>query len=350
MRNLSACTYRQHACGIAPDMNWLPGGCRLPASISVARRTGRHQGPRATTHIRMRGAPPPQSPLSGTSCIHRDFNRCGGMIPVKKNCASVREHSTSSERIECSLAGAPTPQNKQHCGRMTRNHIKRVATPHEAPTCRPHSLSQGDRATGPQGHRATGPQGHRATGHIITTPPPGSTYARLHGPRCTTSPHPHCYQCELSGEAAMTLGNWMGNDYLERLLRSGWESNLSTRAVPIQNTRSHRRKTDAGLGAAAGLVDGQAPSPEHSRRAPTNMRHSQTTSRAHSEARSIAELLVDDPAQLLPPTKPQLNNPHLDDIEAAKPAGHDGASEPKHARNDTSSEPGREEAPATPTA
>ena len=190
----------------------------------------------------------------------------------------------------------------------------------------------------------------RATGHIITTPPPGSTYARLHGPRCTTSPHPHCYQCELSGEAAMTLGNWMGNDYLERLLRSGWESNLSTRAVPIQNTRSHRRKTDAGLGAAAGLVDGQAPSPEHSRRAPTNMRHSQTTSRAHSEAHSIAELLVDDPAQLLPPTKPQLNNPHLDDIEAAKPAGHDGASEPKHARNDTSSEPGREEAPATPTA
>ncbi len=334
MRNLSAYTYRQHACGIAPDMNWLPGGCRLPASISVARRTGRHQGPRATTHIRMRGAPPPQSPLSGTSYIHRDFNRCGGMIPVKKNCASVREHSTSSERIECSLAGAPTPQNKQHCGRVTRNHIKRVATPHEAPTCRPHSLSQG----------------HRATGHKMTTPPPGSTYARLHGPRSATSPHPHCYQCELSGEAAMTLGNWMGNDYLERLLRSGWESNLSTRAVPIQNTRSHLRKTDAGLGAAAGLVDGQAPCPEHSRRAPTNMRHSQTTSRAHSAARSIAELLVDDPAQLLPPTKPQLNNPHLDDIEAAKPAGHDEASKPKHARNDTSSEPGREEAPATPTA
>ena len=203
---------------------------------------------------------------------------------------------------------------------------------------------------GPQGHRATGPQGHRATGHKMTTPPPGSTYARLHGPRCTTSPHPHCYQCELSGEAAMTLGNWMGNDYLERLLRSGWESNLSTRAAPIQNTRSHLRKTDAGLGAAAGLVDGQDPCPEHSRRAPTNMRHSQTTSRAHSAARSIAELLVDDPAQLLPPTKPQLNNPHLDDIEAAKPAGHDEASKPKHARNDTSSEPGREEAPATPTA
>ena len=168
MRNLSAYTYRQHVCGIAPDMNWLPGGCRLPASISVARRTGRHQGPRATTHIRMRGAPPPQSPLSGTSYIHRDFNRCGGMIPVKKNCASVREHSTSSERIECSLAGAPTPQNKQHCGRVTRNHIKRVATPHEAPTCRPHSLSQGHRATGPQGHRATGPQGHRAQNNHTT--------------------------------------------------------------------------------------------------------------------------------------------------------------------------------------
>lgn len=179
MRNLSACTYRQHACGIAPDMNWLPGGCRLPASISVARRTGRHQGPRATTHIRMRGAPPPQSPLSGTSCIHRDFNRCGGMIPVKKNCASVREHSTSSERIECSLAGAPTPQNKQHCGRMTRNHIKRVATPHEAPTCRPHSLSQGHRATGPQGHRAhnnhTTPRQHLRTitrAAVHNKPPP----------------------------------------------------------------------------------------------------------------------------------------------------------------------------------
>ena len=160
-------------------MNWLPGGCRLPASISVARRTGRHQGPRATTHIRMRGAPPPQSPLSGTSCIHRDFNRCGGMIPVKKNCASVREHSTSSERIECSLAGAPTPQNKQHCGRMTRNHIKRVATPHEAPTCRPHSLSQGHRATGPQGHRAqnnhTTPRQHLRTitrAAVHNKPPP----------------------------------------------------------------------------------------------------------------------------------------------------------------------------------
>lgn len=33
-----------------------------------------------------------------------------------------------------------------------------------------------------------GPQGDRATGHKMTTPPPGSTYARLHGPRCATSP------------------------------------------------------------------------------------------------------------------------------------------------------------------
>ena len=107
---------------------------------------------------------------------------------------------------------------------------------------------------------------------------------------------------------------------------------------------------------------------------PVDTHHSQTTTRAHRPTRgtaphqpahSIAELLVGDPGQLTSPTTPQLNNPRLnnprlnnprlnnpqlDGIDAAEPVGHDGASEAKHAHNDASSEPGREEAPATPTA
>ena len=41
-------------------------------------------------------------------------------------------------------------------------------------------------------------------------------------------------------------------------------------------------------------------------------------SAARSEARSIAEMLVDDPAQLLPPTKPELADTQRDDIEASE--------------------------------
>ena len=74
-------------------------------------------------------------------------------------------------------------------------------------------------------------------------------------------------------------------------------------------------------------------------------------SAARSEARKIAELLVEDPAQLLPPTNPELDSPQINEIAAAGPMGDScGASGPEPALNGASAQPGPEEAPAQPTA
>jgi len=74
-------------------------------------------------------------------------------------------------------------------------------------------------------------------------------------------------------------------------------------------------------------------------------------SAARSEARKIAELLVEDPAQLLPPTNPELDSPQINEIAAADPMGDScGASGPEPALNDESPDPGPEEAPTQPTA
>lgn len=74
-------------------------------------------------------------------------------------------------------------------------------------------------------------------------------------------------------------------------------------------------------------------------------------SAARSEARKIAELLVEDPAQLLPPTNPELDSPQINEIAAADPMGDScGASGPEPAPNDASAQPGPEEAPTQPTA
>ena len=74
-------------------------------------------------------------------------------------------------------------------------------------------------------------------------------------------------------------------------------------------------------------------------------------SAARSEARKIAELLVEDPAQLLPPTNPELDSPQINEIAAADPMGDScGASGPEPAPNGASEEPETEEAPAQPTA
>lgn len=73
------------------------------------------------------------------------------------------------------------------------------------------------------------------------------------------------------------------------------------------------------------------------------------------EARSVAEMLVDDPMQLLPPTKPELTDTQ-DDIEAADPGdpeptqSPDPVQNPESAPNGTSAQPETEEAPAKPTA
>ena len=70
-----------------------------------------------------------------------------------------------------------------------------------------------------------------------------------------------------------------------------------------------------------------------------------------SEARKIAEMLVEDPAQLLPPTNQALDTPQINEIAAADPMGDScGASGPEPAPNDASAQPGPEEAPAQPTA
>lgn len=74
-------------------------------------------------------------------------------------------------------------------------------------------------------------------------------------------------------------------------------------------------------------------------------------SEARTEARSIAEMLVDDPAQLLPPANPELANTQRDEIAAAGPMGDScGASGPEPAPNGASEEPETEEAPTQPTA
>ena len=72
-------------------------------------------------------------------------------------------------------------------------------------------------------------------------------------------------------------------------------------------------------------------------------------SRARSEARSIAEMLVDDPAQLQPPMKPELTASQRDEIETSK---DDPKSEQNHqpAPNGASAQPETEETPAKPTA
>lgn len=73
-------------------------------------------------------------------------------------------------------------------------------------------------------------------------------------------------------------------------------------------------------------------------------------SRARSEARSIAEMLVDDPAQLQPPMKPELTDSQKDEIETSEK--DDPKSEQNHqpAPIGTSAQPETEEAPAQPTA
>ena len=73
-------------------------------------------------------------------------------------------------------------------------------------------------------------------------------------------------------------------------------------------------------------------------------------SAARSEARSIAEMLVDDPAQLLPPTKPELADTQRDDIEASEKGDPKSVQNPKPAPNSTSAQPETEEAPAQPIA
>lgn len=78
-------------------------------------------------------------------------------------------------------------------------------------------------------------------------------------------------------------------------------------------------------------------------------------SRARVEARSIAEMLVDDPLQLLPPTKPELTDTQ-DDIEDADPGdpeptqSPDPEQNPEPTPNGASEEPETEEAPTQPTA
>ena len=78
-------------------------------------------------------------------------------------------------------------------------------------------------------------------------------------------------------------------------------------------------------------------------------------STARVEARSVAEMLVDDPMQLLPPAKLELTNTQ-DDIEAADPGdpeptqSPDPAQNTKSAPNDASAHPETVETPAKPTA
>lgn len=78
-------------------------------------------------------------------------------------------------------------------------------------------------------------------------------------------------------------------------------------------------------------------------------------SKARSKARSVAEMLVDDPMQLLPPTKPELTDTQ-DDIEATDPGdpeptqSPDPEQNPEPAPNGTSAQPEKEESPTQPTA
>lgn len=73
-------------------------------------------------------------------------------------------------------------------------------------------------------------------------------------------------------------------------------------------------------------------------------------STARSEARSIAEMLVDDPAQLQPPMKPELADTQRDEIEASEKDDPKSAQDLESAKNEESADPGPEEAPTQPTA
>ena len=73
-------------------------------------------------------------------------------------------------------------------------------------------------------------------------------------------------------------------------------------------------------------------------------------SAARVEARSIAEMLVDDPAQLQPSMKPELTDTQRDEIETSEKDDPKSVQNHQPAPNGASEEPGTEEASATPTA
>ena len=103
--------------------------------------------------------------------------------------ATLRSHDKESHQTGCyTTRGSDMPTTLSLPGRQGDRATGRQGDRATGPQGHRATGPQGHRATGPQGHRATGPQGDRATGHKMTTPPPGSTYARLHGPRCATSP------------------------------------------------------------------------------------------------------------------------------------------------------------------
>lgn len=71
---------------------------------------------------------------------------------------------------------------------------------------------------------------------------------------------------------------------------------------------------------------------------------------AHRGAK-IAELLVEDPAQLLPPANPELDSSQINEIAAADPMGDSCRdNEPVQARPEAPPQPETEETPAQPTA
>ena len=73
-------------------------------------------------------------------------------------------------------------------------------------------------------------------------------------------------------------------------------------------------------------------------------------SEARTEARKIAEMLVDAPAQLLPPANPKLANTQRDELEAADRSDPKPEQNPESTKNEESADPGPEEAPTQPTA
>ncbi|WP_048677543.1 hypothetical protein [Isoptericola variabilis] len=73
-------------------------------------------------------------------------------------------------------------------------------------------------------------------------------------------------------------------------------------------------------------------------------------SAARVEARSIAEMLVDDPSQLQPPMKPELTDTQRDEIETSEKDDPKSVQNHQPAPNGASEEPGPEEAPTQPTA
>ena len=71
---------------------------------------------------------------------------------------------------------------------------------------------------------------------------------------------------------------------------------------------------------------------------------------ARIEARSIAEMLVDDPAQLQPPMKPELTDTQRDEIETSEKDDPKSVQNHQPAPNGTSAQPEKEESPTEPTA